>query len=69
MDKVLLDKIFILISLNVKAHTQVNSQQMWINFDAFLSSSRVNCMIRINFSLDAVRKGWKLLLCKLSQSE
>ena len=41
--------------------TQVNSQQMWMNSDMFPSSSRVNCMICINFNLDGVHKGWKLL--------
>ena len=61
MDKVLLGEIFILVNFNVKALTQVNSQQIWMNFDTFPTSSRVNCVIRINFNSDAVHKGWKLL--------
>ena len=35
---------------------------MWMNFNTFSSSSRVDCAIHINFNLDAVDKGWKLLL-------
>ena len=69
MDKVLSGKIYILISLDVKAFTQVNSQQMYINFNTFSSFSRVNCVTRINFNLDAVHKVWKLLQCKGSQFE
>ena len=61
MDKVLLGEIFILVNFNVKALTQVNSQQIWMNFDTFPNSSRVNCVIRIDFNSDAVHKGWKLL--------
>ena len=61
MDKVLPSEIFILINFNVKALTQVNSQQTWMNFDTFSNSSRVNCVIWINFSSHAVHKGWKLL--------
>ena len=61
MDKVLPGEIFILISFTVKAFTQVNSMQMCMNSNTFPSSSRVNCVIRINFNLDAVRKGRKLL--------
>ena len=53
-------EVFILMSFNVKAFTQVNQQQMWMNFNTFLSSSHVNCVIRINFKLNAVHKGWKL---------
>ena len=41
--------------------TLINSQQMWMNFITFSSSSRVDCVIYINFSLDAVYKGWKVL--------
>ena len=48
------------MSLNVKALTKVNSQQVWINFNTFLNSSRVNCVIWINFNLNVVHKGWKL---------
>ena len=54
MDKVLPGEIFILINFNVKALTQVNSQQIWMNFSTFPNSSRVNCVIRINFNSDAV---------------
>ena len=61
MDKVLPSEIFILINFNVKALTQVNSQQIWMNFNTFPNSSRVNYVIRINFNSDAVHKGWKLL--------
>ena len=61
MDKVLPGEIFILINFNAKALTQVNSQQIWMNFNTFPNSSRVNCVIRINFNSDAVHKGWKLL--------
>ena len=42
---------------------------MWMNFDTFSSSSRVDCAIQINFNLDAVDKGWKLLYRKRYQSE
>ena len=49
MDKVLPGEIFILISF-----TQVNSQQIWMNFSTLHNSSRVNCVIRINFNSDAV---------------
>ena len=56
MDKDLPGEIFILICFNVEAFTQVNSQQPWMNFDRFPSSYRVNCVIRINFNLDAVHK-------------
>ena len=61
MDKVLPGHVFILISFNVKDLTQVNSQQIWMDFDTFPNSSRVNCVIQINFNSDAVHKGWKLL--------
>ena len=62
MDKDLPGDFFImLICFNVNAFTQVNSQQMWMNFNTFPCSSRVNCVIRLNFNLDAVRKRWKLL--------
>ena len=61
VDKVLLDEIFILINFTVKALTQVNSQQIWMNFNRFPNSCRVNCVTRINFNSDAVHKGWKLL--------
>ena len=47
-----------------KVVTHVNSQQMWMNFNTFSSSSRVDYAIQINFNLDAVDKGWKLLYCK-----
>ena len=56
MDKVLPGEIFILTSFNVKALTQVNSQQMLMNFNGFPNSSQVNCVIRINFSSDEVHK-------------
>ena len=56
MDKVLPSEIVILINFNVKALTQVNSQQIWMNFNTFPNSSRVNCVIRINFNSDAVHK-------------
>ena len=69
MDKVLPGKIFILISFKEKAFTHKNSQQMWLNFNTFSSSSRVDCAIHINFTLDVVDKGWKLLHCKRYQSE
>ena len=39
---------------DVKAFTHVNSQQIWMNFYTFSSSSGVNCVIRINFNLDVV---------------
>ena len=68
MDKVLPGKIFILISFKEKVFTHVNSQQMWMNFNTF-SSSCVDCVIQINFHLDAVDKGWKLLCCKRHQSK
>ena len=68
MDKVLPGKIFILISFKDKCFTYVNSQQMWMIFNTF-SSSCVDCAIQINFNLDAVDGGWKLLYCKRHQSE
>ena len=46
----------ILITFNVKALTQVNSQQLWMNFNTFSSSSRLNCAIRVNYNLDTVHK-------------
>ena len=61
MDKVLLGEIFILINFTVIALTQVNSQQIWMNFNTFPNSCRVNCVTQINFNLDAVHNGWKLL--------
>ena len=33
---------------------------MWTNFSTFPSSSRVDCVIRIDLNLDAVHKEWKL---------
>ena len=45
MDKVLPSKIFILISFKETVFTRVNSQQMWMNFNTFSSSSRVDCAI------------------------
>ena len=42
---------------------------MWINFNTFSSSFRVDCAIQINFNVDVVDKGWKLLDCKRYQSE
>ena len=69
MDKVLAGKIFILISFKEKVFTHLNSQQMWMNFNMFSSSSRVDCAIQMNLNLDAVDKGWKSLYCKLHQSE
>ena len=42
---------------------------MWMTFDMFSSSSRADYAIQINFDLDAVDKGWKLLYCKRPQSE
>ena len=64
VNEVLLGKIFILISFKEKVFTHINSQQMWMNFNTFSTSSRVDCAIQINFNLDAVDKGWKLLYCK-----
>ena len=43
------DNIFILISFKEKVFTQINSQQM----STFRSSSRVDCVIEINFNLNA----------------
>ena len=50
--------------LKKNVFNHVNSQQMWTNFNTFSSSSRVDCVIQINFNLDAGDKGWKLLCCK-----
>ena len=61
MDEVLPCEFFILVGFNVRGLTKLNSQQMWMNFNAFSTSSGVNCVIRITFNLDAVCKGWKLL--------
>ena len=41
---------------------------MWMNMFSG-SNSRVDCAIQINFNLDVVDKGWKLLYCKRHQSE
>ena len=65
MDKVSPGNIFILISFKEKVFTQINSQQM----NTFRNSSRVDCTIQINFNLNAVYKGWKLLYWERSQSE
>ena len=69
MNKVFPGEFFILISFDVKAFTQVQSQQIWMNFNTFPSSSHVNFVTWINFNLDAVNKGWSLSECKRSQSE
>ena len=53
---VLPGEIFILISFYVKALTQINSQQTWMNFNTFPNSSCVNCVTWINFNSDAVHK-------------
>ena len=47
MDKVLHSGIFILISFDIKAFTQVNSQQIWMNFNTFPNPTRISCVIRI----------------------
>ena len=61
MDKVLPSETVILLSFNVKTFTQVDLPQIWMNFQTFSSSSRVNFVIGINFNnLGAVHKGWKL---------
>ena len=69
MNKVLPSKIFILISFKEKVFTHRSSQQMWMNFNMFSSSSCVDSAIQINFNLDAVYEGWKLLYCKRYLSE
>ena len=69
MDKVLQGKIFILMSFKAKLFSHINLQQLWMNFNMFSSSSRVDCAIQISLNLDAVDKGWKLLYCKRYQSE
>ena len=69
MNKVIPGKIFILISFKEKVFTQINSKQTWMNFNTFPSSSRVDCALQINFNLNAVDKGWKLLYCKRYQSK
>ena len=68
-DKVLPGKIFILINFKENVFTYVNSQQLRMNFNMFSSSSRVHCAIQINFNLDTVDKGWKLLYCKRHPSD
>ena len=50
MDKVSPGKIFILINFKEEIFTQMNSQQMWMNFNTFPSSSREDCAIQINFN-------------------
>ena len=69
MDKVLPGKIFILINFKEKVFAHINSPQMWMNFNTFSSSSRIDYAIQINVNLDAVYKGWKLLYCKRYQAE
>ena len=70
VDKCLPSKIFILISFKEKDFTHINSQQMWMNFNTFSSSSSVDCTrLQTDFNLNAVDKGWKLLCCKRYQSE
>ena len=61
MDILLPGEILILINFNVKVLTQVNSHQIWMNFNTFPNSSRVNYVIQINFNSDAIHKDWKLL--------
>ena len=56
MDKVLPGKMFILISFKERVFSHINSQQMWMKFDTFSSSSRVDCAIQINFNFNAVDK-------------
>ena len=63
VEKVLPRKIFILISFKKKDFAQINSQQMWMNFNMFPSFSRVDCAIQINFRLNAADKGLNLY-CK-----
>ena len=58
-----------LISFEEKVFTHINSHQIWMNFNMFSSSPCVDYAIQINFNLDAVDKGWKLLYCKRYQSE
>ena len=41
VDKILPREIFILISFNVKAFTQVNSQRLWMNFNTFPNSGKL----------------------------
>ena len=65
MDKVLPGKIFILISLKEKVFTH---KFMANDFNTFSSSSRVDCVVQIKFSLDTVDKGWKLLYRRRYQS-
>ena len=65
MDTVLPGNTFILISFKENVFTQINLQQIY----TLKSSSRVDCAIQINFNLNAVDKGWKLLYWKQSQSE
>ena len=69
MDKILPSNIFVLVSFKDKVFTHINSQQMWMNFNTLSISSRVDCEIQINFSLDAVYKGWKLLHYIIYQSK
>ena len=57
VDKVLPGNIFVIISFKETVFTHINSQQMWMNFNMFPTSSRVDCTIQINFNLDAVDKG------------
>ena len=49
-------KFFLSVSFNVKAHTQENSQHIWMNFYKFRGCPFLNCVIRINFSLNTVDK-------------
>ena len=58
VDKVLPGEIFILINFNVKALTQVNSQQIWMNFNTFPNSSSVNCVMgQISTRMQFIKDG------------
>ena len=68
IDKVFPGKMFTLIIFKKKVFL-ITSLQMWINFNTFSSSSRVDSAIQINFNLDAVDIGWKLLYRRRYQYE
>ena len=57
VDKVLPGKMFILTSFKEKVFTHINSQQKWMNFNTFSSSSHVDCAIQITFNLQSIKHG------------
>ena len=70
MDKGLPGKIFILISFKENVFTHINSEQLWMNFNTFSSSSRVECAIQIYFNLvQLIKDGSCYIVNDMNQSK